>query len=52
MASELVVACKVGDVQTLYDLLSQQPSVVNLTSEGEVTLLMHTIIGAGKIQLQ
>ena len=41
-----------GDVETLYLLLNQQPNpaiLVNLTSEGDVTLLMHTIIGAGNL---
>ena len=50
MAGELVKACSLGDVETLYQLLSQQAdpaSLVNLVSEGDVTLLMHTIIGAG-----
>lgn len=49
---ELVRACSVGDVETLYLLLNQQPDpgiLVNLTSEGDVTLLMHTIIGAGNL---
>ena len=48
---ELVKACSSGDVQTLYYMLSQYTDpayVVNLTSEGGVTLLMHTIIGAGE----
>ncbi len=44
---ELVNACSLGDVQTLYELLSQHAGLVNLASEGGVTLLMHTIIGAG-----
>ena len=47
---ELVSACSSGDVQTLYQLLSQQAdltNLINLTSDGGVTLLMHTIIGAG-----
>lgn len=49
---ELARACSVGDVETLYLVLSQQAdtvSLVNLTSEGDVTLLMKTIIGAGKL---
>ena len=51
---ELVQACTSGDVQALYEILSQQQSqeelalMVNLTTEGGVTLLMHTIIGAGR----
>ena len=51
---ELVNVCSAGDVQTLYQLLSQQTdpaSLVNLTSEGGVTLLMHTISGAGKVSI-
>lgn len=50
LPEELVGVCKAGDIHTLYQMLSQQadPSqLVNLTSEGDVTLLMHTIIGAG-----
>lgn len=51
---ELVNACSSGDVETLYQLLNQQADVsgvVNLSSEGDVTLLMHTIIGAGAFEL-
>lgn len=51
VSGELVRACSLGDVETLYQLLNQQTdpaSLVNLVSEGDVTLLMHTIIGAGK----
>ena len=44
---EVVNVCSSGDVQTLYELLSQHPGLVNLASDGGVTLLMHTIIGAG-----
>ncbi len=47
---EMVNACSSGDVQTLYQLLSQHPdptSLINLASDGGVTLLMHAIIGAG-----
>jgi len=51
-ALELVNACSSGDVEILYALLNQQADItllVNLTSEGGETLLMHTIVGAGKV---
>ena len=42
-------ACHSGDVGTLQSLLTQHPELdINLTTEGGVTLLMHTIIGAGE----
>ena len=50
LPGDLVRACSLGDVETLYQLLNQQPdtaSLVNLTTQGDVTLLTHTIIGAG-----
>ena len=45
----VVEACHCGDVGTLQTLLTQHPELdINLTTEGGVTLLMHTIIGAGE----
>ena len=45
----VVEACHSGDVGTLQTLLTQHPELdINLTTEGGVTLLMHTIIGAGE----
>lgn len=45
----VVEACHSGNVGTLQALLTQHPELdINLTTEGGVTLLMHTIIGAGE----
>lgn len=45
----VVEACHSGNVGTLQALLTQYPELdINLTTEGGVTLLMHTIIGAGE----
>lgn len=48
--SELLVHyCTVGDPHTLRQVKAEYPEVdFNMTTEGGVTLLMHTIIGAGK----
>ena len=44
----VVEACHSGNVGTLQALLTQHPELdINLATEGGVTLLMHTIIGAG-----
>ena len=49
LAEALVESCRSGDVQSLQALLTQYPGIdVNFTTEGGVTLLMHTIIGAGE----
>ncbi len=49
-SQQLVEVCHTGDAQSLAALLTQNPGEldVNLSSEGGVTLLMHTIIGAGE----
>lgn len=47
----LVSVCTQGDVTQLQQLLSSNPSALEHTTQGGVTLLMHTIIGAGKIKL-
>ena len=48
--SELLVrCCTVGDPNTLRQVRAEYPEAdFNMTTEGGVTLLMHTIIGAGK----
>ena len=44
----LVHCCTVGDHQTLRQVRTEYPEAdLNMTTEGGVTLLMHTIIGAG-----
>ena len=45
--SEIVEACRSGDLITLQQLLTDQ-SDVSIVTEGGVTLLMHAIIGAGE----
>ena len=49
---EVELACGSGNVEGLYALLSQEQDlvgVVNVTYGDGVTLLMKTIIGAGKV---
>ena len=49
LAVGLVTACTQGDVSGLQTILSAYPDLdINYTIEGGVTLLMHTIIGAGE----
>ena len=48
LAEMMVHCCTMGDPHTLQQVLSEYPEVdVNMTTEGGVTLLMHTVIGAG-----
>ena len=41
-------ACRSGDVSTVQVAVEQSYDAVNLLSEGGVSLLVHTIIGAGR----
>ena len=44
----LVLACQAGDARAMQQLLTANLGLdVAMTTEGGVTLLMHTIIGAG-----
>jgi hypothetical protein len=44
----LVHCCTMGDPDTLRQVRTEYPEAdFNITTEGGVTLLMHTIIGAG-----
>lgn len=44
----LLQCCQLGDPVTLQQVVSQYPDLdYNITTEGGVTLLMHTVIGAG-----
>ena len=45
----LVQCCSLGDPQTLQQVINEYPDIdYNMTTEGGVTLLMHTVIGAGE----
>ena len=44
----LIQCCSLGDPQTLLWVVNEYPDTdFNMTTEGGVTLLMHTVIGAG-----
>ena len=48
LSKMLVHCCSIGDPHTLREIRREYPEAdFNMTTEGGVTLLMHTIIGAG-----
>lgn len=49
VSDQLLLACQNGDAHTLQTLMSSVAGLnLAMTTEDGVTLLMHTIIGAGK----
>lgn len=49
VGDQLLLACQNGDAHTLQTLMSSVAGLdLAMTTEDGVTLLMHTIIGAGK----
>lgn len=45
----LLQSCQLGDPETLQRVVREYPDLdYNVTTEDGVTLLMHTVIGAGK----
>ena len=49
LAEVLVQCCSLGDPHTLQQVVREYPDLdYNMATEGGVTLLMHTVIGAGR----